>query len=59
MNAEQKYMEARERLNEAMAEFVTAADGVGKGAYQIAGDVVDSLFDASGGAVKIEGWATD
>jgi hypothetical protein len=58
MNAEQRYMDAREKLNEAMADFVTAADGVGKGAYETASDVVDCLHDASNGAVKISDWTT-
>lgn len=58
MNAEETYMDAREKLNSAMADFVTAADGVGKGAYETASDVVDCLYDASQGAIKISDWTT-
>lgn len=49
-----KYADARMTLNGAMAEFVIAANGIGKSREEIASDVCDSLFDATEGDIKLD-----
>ncbi len=47
MDANNQYANARIVLNDAMGQFIQAAEKVGKGAQEIAEDVNDSLCDAS------------
>lgn len=51
---DEKYMDARSRLNEVMAAYIEAASKIGVDNPGIASDVCDSLYDASDGAIKLD-----
>lgn len=50
---DEDYMNTRIALDDAMAEYIKAAQAMGTGNEEIEGDVIDSLFDASGGDINI------
>lgn len=51
---ETEYFEARTALNGAVAAFIKAAYAIGKDNEGIAGDIEDSVFDASKGDIPVE-----